>query len=204
VTLAAYRTDLQTTFSGGELELDEVTLRRAQSGDETACRALVDRYQRPVFALLGRMLGAGRGALVEDLAQETFLDVFRALARFSALGPARLSTWILTIASRRAIDAIRSLRQPGLDTEPLAPGAEIAGPDRTDGAVFRGAVAQAIQRAVAELAPEYRAAFLLREYHGLDYAEISRALEIDVGTVKSRLHRARAALRAALAEVHDD
>jgi RNA polymerase sigma-70 factor (ECF subfamily) len=55
---------------------------------------------------------------------------------------------------------------------------------------------------VLALAPEYRAAFLLREYHGLEYGEIARVLDIDVGTVKSRLARARQALRAALAEVH--
>jgi RNA polymerase sigma-70 factor (ECF subfamily) len=194
--MAARRID---AGSGGESELDEVTLRRAQNGDDAACRALVARYQRPVFALLCRMLGAGRAALAEDLAQETFLEVFRALARFSPLGPARLSTWILTIASRRAIDV---LRRPTVETEPLALDAEPAGASRADEAALRGAVASAIQRAVNELSPEYRAAFLLREYHGLEYAEISRALDIDVGTVKSRLARAKAALREVLAEVH--
>src|SRR5260221_14313014 len=69
-------------------ELDELTLARAQRGDEAAARALVERYQRRVFALLSRMLG-GQRALVEDLAQETFLRVFRALPGFTAAGPAR-------------------------------------------------------------------------------------------------------------------
>ena len=66
----------------------------------------------------------------------------------------------------------------------------------------RRRVATAIQAAVGELAPEYRAAFLLREYHELDYAEIAETLELDLGTVKSRLHRARKALRQKLEEVH--
>jgi len=178
-------------------ELDEVTLRRAQRGDDDACRALVERYQTAVFALLSRLLGAGRRAQVEDLAQETFLQVFRGLAGFTPLGPARLSTWILTIASRRAIDELRRPeRRTELPAEPIAL-------ERADEGAIRREVGAAVQRAVAGLSPEYRAAFLLREYHGLEYADIARALGIDVGTVKSRLSRARAALRQALAEVHD-
>jgi RNA polymerase sigma-70 factor (ECF subfamily) len=169
-------------------------LRRAQRRDPAAWKALVVRYERRVFALLSRMLGGGRRAQVEDLAQETFLQVFRGLDGFTANGPARLSTWILTIAARRAIDELRR-REPRLLPED-APAAA-----RPDDALRRGEIAAAIERAVADLSPEYRAAFLLREYHCLDYAEIAAALAIDPGTVKSRLSRARAALRAALAEV---
>ena len=179
-------------------ELDDVTLRRAQRGDPAACRALVERYQGPVFALLGRLLGGGRRAQVEDLAQDTFLAVFRQLAGFAPLGPARLSTWILTIASRRAIDELR--RRP---PTPIAGEDVLAHAESADDALVRRQLAQAIDRALAELTPEYRAAFVLRELHGLEYADIARALEIDLGTVKSRLARARAALRTALAEVHD-
>lgn len=187
--------------SSPALELDEVTLRRAQRGDEDAFRGLVQCYQHRVFALLSRMLGPDRRAAVEDLAQETFLDVFRALGRFSSLGPARLSTWILTIASRRAIDELR--RRP-LVTEPLGElDLPAASPGADEGA-RRQRLAAAIQQAIAELAPPYRAAFLLREYHGLEYADIARALDIDPGTVKSRLSRARGALRQALAEVRHD
>ncbi len=181
-------------------ELDEVTLRRAQRGDDTACRALIERYQAPVFALLHRMLGPGRSARVEDLAQETFLSVFQSLAKFSPLGEARLSTWILTIATRRAIDELRR-RAPA--AAPLDEAAEVAGPGRADESLRRHQTAAAIQRAIADLPPEQRAAFLLREYHQLDYAEIARAVGVDLGTVKSRLSRARAALRAALHEVNE-
>lgn len=177
-------------------ELDEVTLRRAQRGDDDACRALVERYQRPVFALLHRLLGAG--AAVDDVAQETFLDAFRALGGFAPLGPARLSTWILTIASRRAIDALRRRPPPSTPLEPLAD--RLAGPDRTDAASQSAQLGARIERALLALPAEQRAAFLLREYHGLDYAAIARALEVDLGTIKSRLSRARAALREALAD----
>jgi RNA polymerase sigma factor (sigma-70 family) len=105
-------------------EIDALTLGRAQRGDDDARHALVVTYQRPVFALLARMLGPGRGALVEDLAQDTFLHVFRSLERFAPLGQARLSTWILTRASRRAMD---ELRRQGPVAGPLA-GEDGAGP----------------------------------------------------------------------------
>jgi RNA polymerase sigma-70 factor (ECF subfamily) len=179
-------------------EIDDVTLARAQRGDAAAWRALVEHYQGAVFALLGRMLGGGRRAIVEDLAQETFLAVFRQLASFQATGAARLSTWILTIASRRAIDELRKRPASPVPADDIA--SERAA-DRADDALERRRIAAAIDRALAELSPEHRAAFVLRELHGLEYADIARALEIDLGTVKSRLARARDGLRRALAEV---
>lgn len=178
-------------------ELDELTLIRAQRSDESACRALVERYQRPVFSLLSRLLGpSGQRGSCEDLAQETFLRVFRALASFNRDGPARLSTWILTIATRLAIDHLRRER-PSL--EPLDAHASAL---VVSGSVPPG-LASALRRAVESLSPDFRAAFVLREGHQLSYGEIAAALEVDVGTVKSRLSRARAALRAALEDHHD-
>lgn len=181
-------------------EVDDLVLRRAQQGDAAACRALVLRHQRRVMGQLRAMLvPAGRAGLVEDLAQETFLRAFRALPRFKGDGRASLATWLVTIATRVALNELRRRppRVEALDTvtESVRQG-EAAMADRH-------ASAQAIERAVAELSPAYRGAFLLRELHGLDYAEIAEVLEIDVGTVKSRLSRARARLREVLAEVHD-
>ncbi len=188
--------------ANGAAELDELTLRRAQRGDPAACRQLVERYQRAVFALISRVLGPRRdAALVEDLAQETFLRVFRAIGGFSALGKARLSTWILTIATRLAIDELRKQPPPAPLDEAVD---RVPAAGRADDRARRKRIGDAIGRAVEGLAPEYRAAFVLRAYHDLSYADIARALEVDVGTVKSRLSRAKAALREALAEVHDD
>jgi RNA polymerase sigma-70 factor (ECF subfamily) len=189
----------QTTREAAPAELDDLTLARAQRGDESACRALVRRYERPVFAMISRMCGRDR---VEDLAQETFLRVFTALPRFESAGPARLSTWILTIATRLALDELRRrpLRTTPLDDRMVD---RLPGSARADEGAERRSLRLALQRAVAELSPEQRAVVLLREVHGLDYDEIGRALEIDLGTVKSRLHRARAALRAALEFHHD-
>lgn len=178
-----------------------MTLARAKRGESRARRALVLRYQTPVFALLSRMLRGRDRTLIEDLAQETFLRVFVALERFEAGGPARLSTWILKIASNLAIDELRK-RRPELvavDTEVLALPAD----SKSDSAAERRLLANLLDRAVAELSPEFRAAFVLREYHHLDYAEIAETLELDLGTVKSRISRARARLRKLLEEVYD-
>lgn len=180
-------------------EIDEITLRRAAAGDRAASRALVERYQLRVFALASRMLAGRARATIEDIAQDTFLAVFRRLATFSPDGTARLSTWILAICARRAIDELRRQRPAplgDLGIDKLVPG----GP-RADEATSRRQVIAAIEAALADLSPELRAAFLLREYHDLEYAEIAKALDIDLGTVKSRLSRARAALRTSLAEV---
>ncbi|MGE0546646.1 MAG: RNA polymerase sigma factor [Kofleriaceae bacterium] len=178
-------------------ELDAATLRRAAAGDDAACRTLVELYQARVFALVSRMLARRGRATVEDAAQETFLQVFRQLAKFDPKGSARLSTWILTIAARRAIDELRRQR-PMLVAEPE----QIELDRRGDERAIRRELAQAIEGALRDLSPELRAAFLLREYHDLDYGEIASSLGIELGTVKSRLARARAALRQRLAEVH--
>ena len=177
-------------------ELDELALRRAASGDHAACRLLVERYQQRVFALVSRMLPARPRATIEDIAQDTFLAVFRRLGDFDPRGTAKLSTWILTIAARRSIDELR--RQRPAPTAQVV--REAAG--RADDSTRSREIVAAIEAALAELSPELRAAFLLREYHDLEYSEIAKALAIDLGTVKSRLSRARAALRERLAEVH--
>ncbi len=180
-------------------EVTDLVLLRAQKGDAAACRALVKRHQRRVVGQLRAMLApVGRGGLVEDLAQETFLRAFRALPRFRGDGRASLSTWLVTIATRVALNELR--RRPPR-TECLDTVTESVGGGEA-AVVERHASAQAIERAVASLSPAYRGAFLLRELHGLDYGEIANVLQIDVGTVKSRLSRARAKLRQALAEVH--
>lgn len=181
----------------GPTELDDATLRRAMRGDADATRRMVELYQARVFALVSRML-SGRGrATIEDIAQDTFLAVFRQLAQFDLRGTAKLSTWILTIAARRAIDELRKQR-PVLLAEPER---DRAGDARADDRAQRRELALVIEAALRDLSPELRAAFLLREYHGLDYAEIARALQIDLGTVKSRLSRARSGLRQRLAEL---
>jgi RNA polymerase sigma-70 factor (ECF subfamily) len=180
-------------------ELDEVTLARAQRGDAEACRALVRRYEGLVFAFVGRMLAPrGLGGLVEDVAQEAFLRVFRALPGFDRRGPAKLSTWIVCIASRLAVNELER-RRPALDPMPE----DLVDPRPGDAEARRAELRRAIRRAIADLTPEQQAVFVLREHHGLAEAEIARALGLEIGAVKSRLFRARARLREALLEVSE-
>jgi RNA polymerase sigma-70 factor, ECF subfamily len=172
-------------------DVDDVTLARAQRGDPAAFREVVGCYQQVVFAYLWRMLGRGDRGLVEDLTQETLVRVHRGLPRFSPAGPARLVTWILTIATRVALN---ELRRQVPRTEPIGKRArEVA--DRGDAAL--GLI---VRDVLDRMTPDHRAVLVLREYHQLEYHEIAGVLAIDVGTVRSRLSRARAALRAALLE----
>lgn len=168
-------------------------LERAQAGDRAAWRALVERFQAPVHALIWRLLAGRAQHRAPDLTQETFVRVLRALPKFDPNGPASLSTWVLTIATRLALN---ELRRPdlaplaALHAEPIAPERE-----RVEAQVDRKRLGEAIAAGVAQLPDAQRAVLVLREYHELDYAAIASALEIDLGTVKSRLARARAALR---------
>lgn len=168
--------------------LDELTLRRAQRGDERAWRDLVERYQRPVHALIWRLLAGRARHRVEDLVQETFVRVLRALPGFDPAGPASLSTWMLTIATRLALNELRRPEPEPLRDEPL-------GGERADTTAERRRLGAAIATGMAALSDAQRTVLVLREYHDLDYQEIAAVLELDLGTVKSRLARARAALR---------
>jgi len=187
---------------GGELDPELVA--RCQAHDSAALRVFVEHYQRAVFALLSRIIG--RCAEVEDLAQETFLRAIRALPGFDAGGRARLSTWLLTIATRLALDVCRkrtrerrwSLAVDHTSTETPEPAAT---PEReVQRAELRGAIASA----VAELPDDQRAAFVLAEFHGFAIEDIASALQSPESTIKTRLFRARAKLSRALAQHRGD
>jgi RNA polymerase sigma-70 factor (ECF subfamily) len=196
VTLAAH--PLATPEIG--LEVDELTLRRAQRGEADALRWVIERHQPAVHALVWRMLG-GRTDKVDDLVQDCFVRVLRALPGFDSRGPAQLSTWILTIATRVVLNDRRRAEPSPLDAAPEPEAPRSQGPAA---AVDRAQLAAAIGAAVAGLPEPQRAVLVLREYHDLDYAEIANALELDLGTVKSRLARARTAVREHLARALPD
>jgi RNA polymerase sigma-70 factor (ECF subfamily) len=175
-------------------ELDSLTLARARRGERPALQALVETYQDRVVALVARILVRHPDA-VPDVAQDVFLKTINALPGFEPSGPARLSSWILTIATRTCLDVLR--RAPRLP-EALSdewPGAD---PD-PESLTAQRRLAQRIERAMGQLPDHHRAALILRAYHDLDYDEIAATLQVDTGTVKSRLSRARQALREALA-----
>jgi RNA polymerase sigma-70 factor, ECF subfamily len=178
-------------------ELDDVTLRRAQQGERAALDALIERYHPMVHALVFRMACARGDSHVADLVQDALVRVLQGLARFDPAGPARLSTWILTITTRvvlndrRRIDPQPAVHEPACYTDPTAAIADVQ-------------IGNTIAKAVLELPDPQRITFVLREYHDLDYSEIANVLDVDVGTVKSRLSRARSAVRATLLRLHPD
>jgi RNA polymerase sigma-70 factor (ECF subfamily) len=176
-------------------EIDELTLARARRGDSAALSVLIRHYQRPVYALIGRLVLGRREVTVDDLAQEAFIRVCRGLPRFEPGGSARLSTWILTIATRTCLNALRDGRRAPV-TEPEE---EVAAGD-PEQAVAEREERRRVEAAMAALPEDMRAVLVLRAYHDFDYDEIAAALSLEVGTVKSRLGRARAALRGALAD----
>ena len=184
-------------------EIDRAVLDRARARDPIAMRAFVVRYQRQVFALLSRVMGPG--AHVEDAAQETFLRAFRALPAFDPAGPARVSTWLLTIATRLALDDRRRRRLP---TAELDAAASVPGGATPESEHARRELGAAIVRAAAELSDDMRAAFVLADVHGFTMAEIAQALGIPENTAKTRVHRARQHMRGRLApmrrENHDE
>jgi RNA polymerase sigma-70 factor (ECF subfamily) len=168
-------------------------VRRCQSGDGEAFRTLVLSNQRLVFAFLYRALGESPD--IEDLAQEVFLRAHKAIGRFDIQGPARIGTWLLTIASRLVQDARR--RKAVRRARP-APD-EVTGTPESQHE--RAEIGRAIERAVLALPPEQRDAFVLATYHDLGTVEIAGVLGIPENTVKTRLFRARERLRASLGEL---
>src|SRR5450432_2803346 len=145
-------------------------------------------YQDRVFALIWRMM-LGRGTdRTHDLAQETFVRVLRGIPQFDPRGAAKLSTWILTIATRVVLNERRRSARDRAEADDAVIAAT-ASNDRADAALERSRLTEALTMGIAALSDEQRAVFVLRDYHDLEYAEIAAALEIEENTVRSRLHR---------------
>jgi RNA polymerase sigma-70 factor, ECF subfamily len=161
---------------------------------EVAFHRLVQRYQRRVFAVCFRVLGSGADA--EDAAQETFLRIARSAARYR--GEAQVSTWIYRIAHNVATDHVRyHARRPSTPVDDLT---RLGDEPRTEDLTAATATAMAVRDALATLDERSRTLLLLVTVEGLSYAEAAEATGIAVGTVKSRVSRARVRLGELLAE----
>ena len=165
-------------------------------GEEDAFSEIMDRFSKPVYSLLLRMLGNEDDA--EELLQVTFCRVYRYRANYDPGRP--LVTWIFTIASNLAKKEWR--RRSRWNSVPLENTVisthEVDSPHDREGSRD---LQLKLERAISLLPPHYREPFLLREKEGLSYDEISEILSIRIGTVKSRINRARAALRDTLQDV---
>jgi RNA polymerase sigma-70 factor (ECF subfamily) len=167
---------------------------RLKAGDIRAFEELVRTQQHRVYGLALRMLGSPAEA--QDVAQEAFLRAHRGLAEFR--GDARLSTWLYAIVSRLCLNRLagseRRLARHGEEALSRLVDAR-PGPDQ---ALERGELEEALHRAIGELPEERRIVVVLRDVEGLAYEEIAEVLDLPVGTVRSRLHRARLDLKEKL------
>jgi RNA polymerase sigma-70 factor, ECF subfamily len=182
---------------------EAVLVQRCAAGDEAACADLVNEHQRMVVQLALNLLGDRDEAL--DLSQEVFLRVFRTIHRFR--GQSSLRTWIYRIAVNQARNRHRFWRrrhradQVSLDAHVAEHGDFLSGSDaRPDRVLAQKELAARLETALDHLPFDQRTAIVLREIDGLSYEEIAYSLGVAVGTVKSRLTRARQALRAELRE----
>jgi RNA polymerase sigma-70 factor (ECF subfamily) len=187
-------TDLVTADADADPDLPLVE--RWRSGDAGAFEALVRLHQRRVFRLLLRMLGSREEA--EDVSQETFLNLHRHGQRFRS--EARFSTFVYRVAVNAALNRRRSLGRSRARHEGLAAlqaaGDELpAGPRGPEDSAAGREVQDRVQAALRKLPESLRAALVLYDIEGLPYGEISHVLGVAEGTVKSRIHRARRALR---------
>jgi RNA polymerase sigma-70 factor (ECF subfamily) len=161
----------------------------AQGGDRRALDALLRTHHDRLYAVCRRM--TGNDADAADATQETLLAVVRGLPKFD--GRSRFATWSYRIAVNASLDELRRRRrrpEPGLDEVLFA-----APPGGThDASADASAQRLDVDAALARLAPDFRAAVVLRDLCGLDYAEIATILDIPPGTVRSRIARGRAAL----------
>jgi len=178
----------------------------ARAGEEAAYRELIRRYERPLFSLLFRMVRDRE--LAEDLAQETFVKALNAIESYRP--EFKFSSWIFKIANNAAID---HLRRRELDTLSLEGSPQAETPEAIEATALQIGGRQEsplaevearelggqIEAAIAQLRPEYRSCILLRHVEGRAYEEIAEILNVNLGTVKSRLMRGRSHLKAQLA-----
>ena len=186
---------------GSDREADQVLVERVQRGDKKAFDLLVLKYQHKVANLISRYVRDQ--AEVLDVTQEAFIKAYRALSNFR--GDSAFYTWLYRIAINTAKNhlAAQSRRPPGDDIEAdTAEQMDLGGRLKETGTPERMAlqreIAQTIQAALDELPDDLRTAIMLRELEGLTYEEIAQAMDCPIGTVRSRIFRAREAIDAKL------
>ena len=172
---------------------DRELVRRIRAGDAEALREIVERYEDRIFALV---FGIVRDAHeVEDVAQEVFLKVYTRIQAFDERS--QFYTWLYRVAVNAAKDHVKKrVRRPAvaLDEADALPG----GGEGPESGAARSETSRLVREAVDALPVRYREVIALRELEGLSYDEIASVLGISIGTVESRLHRARARLKQRL------
>lgn len=186
-------TTIPTTPDDTDLEL----VRRVQAGDQTAFNLLVLKYQHRVLKLVGRFVNDAAEA--EDVSQEAFLKAYRALASFR--GDSAFYTWLYRIAINTAKNALVSQRRRPVDfnldlqdPDQYERQAKLREADTPEGVLLTDEIRAVVEEAMEQLPEDLRTAIVLRELEGLSYEEIAEAMDCPVGTVRSRIFRAREAI----------
>ena len=185
-------------------DTDLMLVERTVAGDQKAFELLVIKYQRRIERLIGRMVRDVD--LVEDIAQETFIRAYRALAQFR--GDAQFYTWLYRIAVNTAKKALMDLKRDPLVSESALRGGgdeedetsvlenELTSSETPETILAAKEIAGAVNSAMEALPDELRQAVTLREIEGLSYEEIAEVMNCPIGTVRSRIFRAREAISA--------
>ena len=194
--------DLPPSAAEKAVDSDALLVERTVAGDQKAFELLVIKYQRRIQRLIGRMVRDVD--LVEDISQETFIRAYRALAQFR--GDAQFYTWLYRIAINTAKKALMDLkRNPTVsenayksddDDETSRVENELTSSETPEAVLASKEIAEIINTAMQALPEELREAITLREIEGLSYEEISEAMNCPIGTVRSRIFRAREAISA--------
>ncbi len=182
---------------------DEELMLAAGRGDRDAYGIVVERHHRAVMQFICRFLAIADRDTAEDLAQDAFLAAWRAARSFRPRSGVRVFSWLLRIATNICLNYRRSSRlrvTVPIDASDDPHGALHVPPDAVIAASER---AEQVRRAIAELAPAQRAAIVLREFHGLSYAEIAEVIDTSVSAVESLLVRARKTLGAVLGDIEN-
>jgi RNA polymerase sigma-70 factor (ECF subfamily) len=188
-------------------DIDQQLVERVQRGDKAAFDLLVSKYQRKIFRLLSRLIRDP--AEIEDVAQEAFIKAYRALPNFR--GDSAFYTWLYRIAINTAKNYLVSQgrRAPTTtdadieEAETFDDGDHLRDLNTPDSMLLSKQVAEAVNRAIDKLPEDLRTAIVLREIEGLSYEEIAETMNCPIGTVRSRIFRAREAIAQELKPVLD-
>jgi len=178
---------------------DDILVKMAQSGDQTAYGELVRRYQDLIFSLTGRMLSSPEDA--RDASQETFIKVYKALPGFDFR--ASFTTWLYKVATNVCLDLLRKQsreqqRRLSLGEVNIQEGSFKDNRPGPEDLLLERERIQELKQAVQALPEGYRLALILHHYQGLSYQQIARILELPEKTVATRIHRAKKKLKDGL------
>lgn len=192
-----------------EREADQVLVRRVQDGDQAAFNLLVLKYQRKVLRLVSRIVRDP--SEVEDVVQEAFVKAYRALPKFR--GESAFYTWLYRIAVNTAKNHLVSLGKQPIPMTDLTPDADdtesfqarsvVTDNQTPESLLLSRQIAETVNQSIESLPAELRTAITLREIEGLSYEEIAEAMNCPIGTVRSRIFRAREFISAALRPLLD-